>query len=232
MSNRKTIQQENKSGEFTTVSYKILRDKNLSPISRILLIEILSDSDSFTMSPTMYMNRLGVTKKTLYKSINQLEEFGYVKKTDITKPSKSGKVKKVYHYLISPYGNLNTESKTSDLKEDIQTIDTIIPEVKEEPLKPIKDVSKDINNDIIELEIIALNIVKRIVNKVIDNKPIKGTKKQVNDGTNKLIKLGLQLFNENKNDNEINTNLKKKVMYINNEISNIKTRNLDQRHQN
>ena len=82
--NRKTIKSNNyKVGTFTSVPYSILHNPNLSPTAKLLIIQILSDNDSFTLSPSLYAKRLGVTVKTIYNALDELEEKGYIRRTPI-----------------------------------------------------------------------------------------------------------------------------------------------------
>ena len=231
MSNRKTIKCENELGKFTTVNYKVLRDKKLSPISRILLIEILSDSDNFTLSPTMYSNRLGVTKKTLYKSIQQLVDNGYIRRTNISKPGTKGKEKLVYHYLISEYGNLKqTKEITKEPIVEVKVIsnDTIIPEVKEEPLKGVKTIS----NEELELERAVRTEIKRIVDDVISITPFTDGNKEIRSGKVKqLYIIGLNTYN-NTGEFPTKKEISNKRLSLQSTITALKTGNQDQKYQN
>ena len=89
-------------GEFTTVNYNLLRDKNLTPIAKLLLIEILSDNDNFTLSQTVYCNRLGISKGTWFNVIKNLIDNGYIKKEKKLTNSKGI----YYNYIVSEYGDL------------------------------------------------------------------------------------------------------------------------------
>jgi hypothetical protein len=115
MNNRKIRKSNKKSGTFTTVDYNILRDKNLNCNAKILLIEILSDSDNFDLSQTLYCARLGWAKNQFTRAIEQLIEYGYMKRTPIEKDKvipgkkKKGSNRILYFYTVSEYGNLNNE---------------------------------------------------------------------------------------------------------------------------
>lgn len=99
-----------KSGTFTQIPYSILNNPNLPPIAKVLLIQILSDADGFTLSPSMYARRNGVTIKTIYSALRELEEAGYLRRTPINEAiagyRNESSEKKLYHYTISEFGNL------------------------------------------------------------------------------------------------------------------------------
>lgn len=118
MKNKTVIRKKTENGKFTTIHNSILYDTRLLPNAFRLLTAILSDSDTqFDLSQTLYCDRLGITKKTFFKAITNLEECGYIRKkeieNDVTIPKikKANSNKKVYHYTISEYGNLNSESQ-------------------------------------------------------------------------------------------------------------------------
>jgi len=118
MKNKTVIRKKTENGKFTTIHNSILYDTRLLPNAFRLLTAILSDSDTqFDLSQTLYCDRLGITKKTFFKAITNLEECGYLKKTEIEKDvtipkiKKANSNKKVYHYTISEYGNLKSESQ-------------------------------------------------------------------------------------------------------------------------
>ncbi len=107
MKNKTVIRKVNVNGQFTTIHNSILRDKRLSPNGFRLLVNILSDSDeNFKLSPTVYCDRLGITKTTFLNAITNLEECGYLKRED----SKIDKSKN--HYIVSEFGNLNPNQET------------------------------------------------------------------------------------------------------------------------
>ena len=116
MKNKTVIRKKTENGKFTTIHNSILFDTRLLPNAFRLLTAILSDSDTkFDLSQTLYCDRLGITKKTFFKAIANLEECGYLKKTEVNKDvfipktKKANSNKKVYHYTISEYGNLKSE---------------------------------------------------------------------------------------------------------------------------
>lgn len=103
--NKKVVRKENKSGDFTTVNYTILRNKKLIPNAKLLMIEILSDSDGFRYSEQLFINRMNIGKSTYYRALNNLIENGYVRKQKIKNSNKN-------YYVISEYGNLNSTNQT------------------------------------------------------------------------------------------------------------------------
>ena len=118
MTNKTVIRKEKKTGEFTTIHNSILNDSRLSATALRLLLSILSDSDAFRLSQSLYKQRLGITEnRTFLKAIANLEECGYLKKTEVGKGvfipniKKANSDKIVYHYTISEYGNLKSESQ-------------------------------------------------------------------------------------------------------------------------
>lgn len=116
MKNKTVIRKKIESGGFTSIHNSIIKDKRLSPNGFRLLVSILSDSDDkFNLSQTLYCKRLGIEKTTFFNAINNLEDCGYLKKT-ITKG------KKLYHYTISEYGNLNTS--TTETKADLNLVES------------------------------------------------------------------------------------------------------------
>lgn len=112
--NKKIIRSESKVGTFTTVNYKILRDDNLTPISKLLMIEITSDSDEFKLSQSLYCKRLNIDRKQFQRAIIDLIKNGYIRRKDISKPNKVGvKSRPIYHYTVSEYGNLKSKEITT-----------------------------------------------------------------------------------------------------------------------
>ena len=118
--NNKKIRTKKKSGSFVTIDNKIILDKNLSSNAKILLISILSDSDSFELSQSLYCKRLGWEKNQFTRAIEQLEKSGYVKRTKLESDKAiAGKLKKgsnriLYFYTVSEYGNLITTDKNEE----------------------------------------------------------------------------------------------------------------------
>jgi len=171
---------ENKmNGEFTTISYSVLRNKNLTAISKLLLIEILSDADDFEVSQTLYCKRLGISSNTWFNSINNLIQNGYVQR--IEKFNKGGR--KFYDYDIDETGSFPVDhieksvapvkkeiiikTSTPPVKEDIKPImDWSFEEkVKEEPVAPVYE---DVREDLIDDEVILPeNSLKLLNDKII-----------------------------------------------------------------
>jgi hypothetical protein len=178
MKNKTVVKKENKSGEFTTVHYSILRNLKLGPISKLLLIEILSDSNDFTFSQTLYCNRLGITKKTYFKAIKNLEECGYIRKTKVIN-------RNLYHYTISEFGNLKTTEpgivkiETTNTKE-VKSVPTIAEQVNE--LKTAEDKYQENS----EAETMAYDFIKVMAKPLCDEKIDIGTKEQKVIITNKV----------------------------------------------
>ncbi len=132
LKNKKVIRKEVKKGEFTTVSNSILHNPNLTINSKMLMIQVLSDSDDkFDFSRTLYMKRLGVTKNTLNKIINELTQQGYMKMTKIGKTHYN-------HYTFNEFGNMkpkakgeeNDENKTMSASEREKVITYVKPIVQ------------------------------------------------------------------------------------------------------
>lgn len=116
MKNKNVIRKKLENGKFTTIHNSILFDTRLTPNAFRLMTAILSDSDThFNLSQTLYCNRLGIAKQTFFNALDNLEECGYLRKTEIDKGvsipniKKANSEKKVYHYTISEYGNLKPE---------------------------------------------------------------------------------------------------------------------------
>ena len=133
--NNKKIRTKKKSGSFVTIDNKIILDKNLSSNAKILLISILSDSDSFELSQSLYCKRLGWEKNQFTRAIEQLEKSGYVKRTKLESDKAiAGKLKKgsnriLYFYTVSEYGNLITTEKN---EENLSADNQIEPPTQEE----------------------------------------------------------------------------------------------------
>lgn len=135
--NRKTFKtKKHEAGTFTSVPNKLLHNPNLSVLAKMLLIQLLSDSDDFTVSPTLYAKRMNVSESSIYNALKELEQKGYVKrkeiKTAIKGLKKEGSNKKIYHYTISEFGNLNNESNQSIPTQATDEVEPN-PEVTETP---------------------------------------------------------------------------------------------------
>lgn len=147
MKNKKVIRKKNESGKFTTINLSVLNDTRLSTTARLLLISILSDSDEFSMSQELYKKRLGIGQSAYLNAISNLEEFGYLKKTEIENNVSIPKVKKadsnktIYFYTISEFGNLSKEAPIVETEANYQPVLDVIPEEVNQaiPQEPIAD---------------------------------------------------------------------------------------------
>jgi DNA-binding MarR family transcriptional regulator len=118
MTNKTVIRKKNEVGKFTTIHHSILLDTRLSSTAFRLLTMILSDSDTeFNLSQTLYCNRLDVTKQTFFTAIDNLEENGYLRKTELDPENTKKSKKKLFSYTISEFGNLNTKEKKKEVTE-------------------------------------------------------------------------------------------------------------------
>ncbi len=144
MNNKKVIRKNLQEGKFTTIHNSILLDNRLSPTAFRLLVTILSDSDTkFDLSQTLYCKRLAITKPTFIKAIKNLENCGYLKKTE-------NKINKTRHYyIISEFGNLYTHED----HQPIEQVNIIQPMGSVEMDKP-SDLSV---NNIFEEPLFELN---------------------------------------------------------------------------
>lgn len=143
MKNKTVIRKENEKGKFTTIHHSILKDKRLSSNGFRLLVNILSDSDeNFKLSPTVYCNRLGITKTTFLNAIKNLEDCGYIKRED------SKIVKSKNHYTVSEFGNL----KVSQEEVNETNSDTLKQQFDAEQQLTIPEgISKDFNDYLISI---------------------------------------------------------------------------------
>lgn len=167
MKNRHSIKKEQEAGSFTTVSYSILRDSNLTSVAKLLLVEILSDSDDMTLSPTLYANRMDLTIKTIYNALNCLIDNGYIRRKDISKANKNGvNTRPIYHYTISEFGNLKSKEETvstTEIKKDVIEAGHGQPIVSDKPTK------EQIDNFIIWIETLPTD-KKNFLNTICDDK--------------------------------------------------------------
>lgn len=171
MKNKKVIRKKHESGKFTTINLSVLNDTRLSTTARLLLISILSDSDEFTLSQELYKKRLGNGQSAYLNAISNLEEFGYLRKTEnesdvsIPKIKKAGSNKTIYFYTISEFGNLSKESSTVETHENEpsnQPAIEVIPEEVNQPI-PQEQIPTEIYEYLLETE-----------NVYIDNKELSG----------------------------------------------------------
>lgn len=136
--NKKVIRKENKAGDFTTVDYKILRNKNLTSNAKILLIEILSDTDKFRFSETLFLKRMNIAKSAYYNAINSLIKNGYLRKSKI-------KNTQYNYYTVSEYGNLSSNESSEEIEKEKSKKSNDLEEKLQEFLLPyIKFLSKDV----------------------------------------------------------------------------------------
>jgi DNA-binding MarR family transcriptional regulator len=144
MKNKTVIRKQNVKGQFTTIHHSILKDKRLSPNGFRLLVSILSDSDeNFKLSPTVYCNRLGITKTTFLNAVINLENCGYIKR-EVSKVNKRKK-----HYTVSEFGNLKKEQSESDINESENPIEQ--EEASLEDISEYSDEFLDYVNTLIKL---------------------------------------------------------------------------------
>jgi len=150
MTNKTVIRKEKKTSEFTTIHNSILYDSRLTPTAFRLLVSILSDSDTFRLSQSLYKKRLGMTENRAFlNAIANLEECGYLKKTEVAKGVYIPNIKKanshkiVYHYIISEYGNLKSESQPKIEFQPEPISENIELEDKVTLMKKCKDLIKE-----------------------------------------------------------------------------------------
>jgi len=124
--NKKVHRKENKKGDFTIINYAILRDKRLTSNAKLLLIEILSDMDSFKFSEQLFMNRMNISKTVLYRAMDNLIEHGYLKKTKIKNTSYN-------FYTISEFGNLKSNND-AEASEDSTKNDSESTSEEQQPI--------------------------------------------------------------------------------------------------
>lgn len=121
--NKKVVKRKRIKGTFTQISYSVIRDKNLTPTARLLMIEILSDSADFHYSPSNYMKRLGISETAYDNAINNLIKYNYLGKTKIDNTHYN-------YYTISEYGNLKTDTpETSNQLEQYDKSSTYLNEL-------------------------------------------------------------------------------------------------------
>lgn len=73
--------------KYTLIRADLIRDPNLSPYEKIVLIDIIMyhNKDKGYSFPTyeMIMKDTGVNKRTLMKSLSKLEELNYIKRESL-----------------------------------------------------------------------------------------------------------------------------------------------------
>ena len=146
--NRKTTSTPLEKGRFTSISNFIINEAKLSPVARLLLISILSDSDDFSLVPSIYCKRLGIEVRYFRTLMEELIAGGFIKRVEVGGDrfirgiKKSGSTKKVYEYLISAKGDLlNQPVETKDEVPSTPPVKIINEQAstKEELLKLIND---------------------------------------------------------------------------------------------
>lgn len=166
--NTKLIRKENTKGNFSTIKNSIKYDLRLSPTSRLILLEVFSNSDDFAYSETYILKFLGMTKQTYYKYRDELIKFGYLKiKSNVKNPN-------LNYYIFSEFGNLKTEEET------------VQPKAKPE-LCDIDDIEKFGYDKIIDSIVTDLTNKDYDVNieKIFDMFLTKVTKEQLEKGIEK-----------------------------------------------
>lgn len=149
----KTIKnKENKAGQFSTLSNLARRDKNLTANSKILLMEILSDTDKFDVSPALYTKRLGISMNTYIRSIQELIKNGYMRRT---KRETELNVL-LYDYEVSDSGGL--KSDVIEASEPQVTQST----VKEEIVQPESNLEVKIESNEVTMVVEEPTIIEEI----------------------------------------------------------------------
>lgn len=126
--NRTTLKpKERKAGTFTATPNYFLKKSNMSIYANMLMIQLLSDSDSFTLSATGYAKRMNISRSQVYKAIDELVENGFISKTPFPEEvavkyrKKQDSDKVIYHYTICEFGTLNKRKEEAE-KEQKQII--------------------------------------------------------------------------------------------------------------
>lgn len=133
--NKTVIRADRVNGKFTTIPHRIINDKRLSTNARLLLISILSDADSFDFSRTGLCNRLDLTEYKLDKSLKELLDIGYLKKTKTHG--------QYFHYIVSEYGNLTNESEDPVVVNNVNEINTTNDKQDSTPYKESEQYKQD-----------------------------------------------------------------------------------------
>jgi len=118
-------------GKFTQVSHEVLRNTKLTPTARLVLIEILSNTEDFIMNQNILMKRVGIREKGLRAAFKNLEENNYLKRVISNRGH-------IYH--IDENGKLN-ETKVKQLP-------TPIPTKKEQKEAGVIDGTQPIKGDV------------------------------------------------------------------------------------
>lgn len=175
MKNKTVIRKKTENGKFTTIHNSILYDTRLLPNAFRLLTAILSDSDTqFDLSQTLYCDRLGITKKTFFKAIANLEDCGYLRKKDIGKDVIVPKIKRansdkiVYHYTISEYGNLKSESQPEIEVQPESVVENIEIEDEKTNINKCKDFIRANSKILIDNDFVFPSTESALENKNFD----------------------------------------------------------------
>lgn len=112
----------------------LLRDKNLTPLERLLLIYILSlcKKMGYCWATNEYFSeRFGVSKQTISKSISSLSKYGYIVVKHIKKEKRKIKISEAFKKRISDIQeNLNTSiqenfkqyNKNNNIRKNIGSV--------------------------------------------------------------------------------------------------------------
>ncbi|WP_158729043.1 MULTISPECIES: hypothetical protein [unclassified Flavobacterium] len=243
MTNKTVIRKNNEGGKFTTIHHSILLDTRLSATAFRLLTMILSDSDTeFNLSQTLYCNRLGITKPTFFSAIDNLEDNGYLRKTELkTKSTKNTKtIKKLYSYTISEFGNLNSKDKkveesVIEKKENFQETtptqneekalnSVVIIEVTKESAQPQVEIKNDLSYYLESIDNL-LNYPKPhelVIDMMVKELPVVHIKKEVDKFLKGVYNENLAYASNNENHSKAFVEFKS---WLKNEI--FKKHNLD-----
>lgn len=98
----------------------------MSIYANMLMIQLLSDSDDFTLSAEGYAKRMNIARSQVYKAINELAENGFIAKTPVPKDQfvrgrkKKDSEKVIYHYTICEFGTLNKRTEQAEEEQIIK----------------------------------------------------------------------------------------------------------------
>ena len=131
--NKTIIRKPRANGRFTQVPTSIITDNDLKPNAFRILLSMLSDSDDFNISYALLENRHELSNGTVKAAMNNLEECGYLRRTETI-------TKRGFYYTISEYKNLNkelTKNKTAeerlfvenDEKEFLEFLESVSNEI-------------------------------------------------------------------------------------------------------
>jgi len=122
-------------GQFTTVSYDILRNNKLSSNDKIVLIELLSNDNSFILNHTILIKRTGIKEKGIRNCLRNLEEQKYLKRFNKARGSfyivcGLGKVDDIKYEIVD--GEINA------LEGRLEVNELSVPETEENATESIK----------------------------------------------------------------------------------------------